>query len=230
MWERNYHHLSHTALSIPRTMSTEFFLHHQKEGWGGGRWGVGGIHHPVVHHFVLNNVRYALQSHMKNIKVWCAFTDVKYIRRLDAHTCNLPHDCIASRYNYITLHTLPMTLHTQKSCCSVCVFIISTYTDGTPPEPASWFCQWLSDTACDFRVSKTFLSGLHYAVFGLGDSLYGENYNTVGKGVFEWLEQLSAAAVFPLGLGDQNVAESKHGGKCPLRPSLLTCCVVCHHN
>lgn len=104
------------------------------------------------------------------------------------------------------------TLIRKKSTCSICVFIISTYTDGSPPEPASWFCQWLSDTACDFRVPKTFLSGLHYTVFGLGDSQYGENYNKVGKGVFDWLEQLSAAPVFPLGLGDQNVAESKNGG------------------
>eukprot|EP00731_Ephydatia_muelleri_P023224 Em0015g807a len=100
----------------------------------------------------------------------------------------------------------------SKSSCSICVFIISTYTDGSPPESANWFCQWLSDTACDFRVPKTFLSGLHYTVFGLGDSLYGENYNKVGKGVFEWLEQRSAIPVFPLGLGDQNVAESKNGG------------------
>ncbi|KAL5477800.1 hypothetical protein EMCRGX_G024646 [Ephydatia muelleri] len=104
------------------------------------------------------------------------------------------------------------TLTRQKSSCSICVFIISTYTDGSPPESANWFCQWLSDTACDFRVPKTFLSGLHYTVFGLGDSLYGENYNKVGKGVFEWLEQRSAIPVFPLGLGDQNVAESKNGG------------------
>ena len=31
--------------------------------------------------------------------------------------------------------------------------------------------------------------------------------------MFEWLEQRSAIPVFPLGLGDQNVAESKNGGQ-----------------
>eukprot|EP00731_Ephydatia_muelleri_P023218 Em0015g801a len=101
------------------------------------------------------------------------------------------------------------TLTRQKSSCSICVFIISTYTDGSPPESANWFCQWLSDTACDFRVPKTFLSGLHYTVFGLGDSLYGENYNKWGRAClsgsssgidedFEAWKKAFAAEVFPV--------------------------------
>ena len=61
----------------------------------------------------------------------------------------------------------------------VCVFIISTYTEGRPPEGAQWFCQWLEDTAGDFRVQKTLLSDLYYAVFGLGDSLYQDHFCTV---------------------------------------------------
>jgi len=62
---------------------------------------------------------------------------------------------------------------------TVCVFILSTYTDGTPPEAAAWFCQWLEETSTDFRVEKTLLQNLQYCVFGLGNSLYTDHYNTV---------------------------------------------------
>ncbi|XP_020628317.1 S-adenosyl-L-methionine-dependent tRNA 4-demethylwyosine synthase-like [Orbicella faveolata] len=93
-----------------------------------------------------------------------------------------------------------------------CVFIISTYVDGKPPESAEWFCKWLEEASNDFRVQKSLLSGLDYAVFGLGNSLYRERFNMVGKNVDKWLGLLSARQVFPFGLGDENVANSKHGG------------------
>ena len=62
---------------------------------------------------------------------------------------------------------------------SLSVFIVSTYTDGRPPEGGAWFCDWIVDAADDFRVQKTILQGLRYAVFGLGDSLYREDFNKV---------------------------------------------------
>jgi tRNA wybutosine-synthesizing protein 1 len=92
------------------------------------------------------------------------------------------------------------------------VFLLSTYTDGVPPESASWFCQWLREAKDDFRVHKSLLSGVHYAAFGLGNSLYGENYNKAVKDLVDGLEKLSATSVYPLGFGDQNVAQSVHGG------------------
>ena len=100
-------------------------------------------------------------------------------------------------------------------CCSgdtVNVFLISTYTDGTPPESAKWFCQWLAEAVDDFRVHKSLLSKLNFTVFALGNSLYKEHYNSVGKNLFDWLNRLSGTPVYPLGLGDQNVAESVNGG------------------
>lgn len=101
----------------------------------------------------------------------------------------------------------------QCSSRTICVFLVSTYTDGTPPESSAWFCQWLSDAVADFWVQKSMLAGLHFTVFGLGNSVYGENYNIVGKSLFEWLGKLSATVVYPLGLGDQNVPQSTHGGE-----------------
>ena len=59
------------------------------------------------------------------------------------------------------------------------MFIVSTYTDGQPPTGVSWFYQWLGDTVADFRVQKSMLSGMQYAVFGLGNSEYGDNFNMV---------------------------------------------------
>jgi tRNA wybutosine-synthesizing protein 1 len=95
----------------------------------------------------------------------------------------------------------------------ICVFLLSTYTDGGPPDSAAWFTRWLADTAADFRVHKSLLKGMHYAVFGLGNSLYTQHYNTAGRELYRHLQQLSAQPVHQLGLGDQNVAQSKYGGK-----------------
>ena len=100
-------------------------------------------------------------------------------------------------------------------CCgqTVCLFLLSTYTDGQPPDSAVWFTRWVADSASDFRVDKSLLSGVYYAVFALGNSLYTQHYNTVGRELYHHLHQLSARPVYPLGLGDQNVAQSKYGGK-----------------
>jgi tRNA wybutosine-synthesizing protein 1 len=92
----------------------------------------------------------------------------------------------------------------------ICVFIISTYTEGTPPDEAAWFYRWLSEIIFDFRVDKTYLSGLKYAVFGLGNSLYQDHFNKVARHVNTWLAACSATRICPLGEGDvdQNLEET----------------------
>lgn len=74
----------------------------------------------------------------------------------------------------------------QTTSKNICVFLIATYTDGKPTENAAWFCKWLEEAASDFRVGKTYLKGLRFVVFGLGNSLYSDHFNTVslfsGKG------------------------------------------------
>nr|XP_054108435.1 S-adenosyl-L-methionine-dependent tRNA 4-demethylwyosine synthase TYW1 isoform X7 [Callithrix jacchus] len=59
----------------------------------------------------------------------------------------------------------------------VCVFLVATYTDGRPTESAEWFCSWLEDASRDFRFGKTYLKGMRYAVFGLGNSAYASHFN-----------------------------------------------------
>ncbi|XP_035390138.1 S-adenosyl-L-methionine-dependent tRNA 4-demethylwyosine synthase TYW1 [Electrophorus electricus] len=93
----------------------------------------------------------------------------------------------------------------------ICVFLVATYTDGKPPESADWFCKWLEEASTDFRYGNTYLKGMRYAVFGLGNSVYAGHYNTVGKSVDKWLWMLGAARVTSRGEGDCDVAASRHG-------------------
>ncbi|XP_053130741.1 S-adenosyl-L-methionine-dependent tRNA 4-demethylwyosine synthase TYW1-like isoform X2 [Hemicordylus capensis] len=94
---------------------------------------------------------------------------------------------------------------------NICVFLAATYTGSKPTENAAWFCKWLEEVASDFRVGKTYLKGLRYAVFGLGNSLYADHYNTVGCNIDKWLWQLGAARILSCARGDGNVAKSRHG-------------------
>jgi len=98
-----------------------------------------------------------------------------------------------------------------KNDYDLMVVLISTYTDATPPESCSWFYTWLQDIAGDFRVNHTLLKPLKFSVFGLGNSLYGEDFNVIAKNIDSSLSQLSAERFVSLALGDENVAESKHG-------------------
>nr|XP_021138620.1 S-adenosyl-L-methionine-dependent tRNA 4-demethylwyosine synthase [Columba livia] len=90
-------------------------------------------------------------------------------------------------------------------------FLVATYTDGQPTESAAWFCKWLQEAAHDFRFGKTHLKGLRYAVFGLGNSVYVDHYNTVGRNIDRWLWMLGASRIMTRVEGDCNVAQSKHG-------------------
>ncbi|XP_068010528.1 S-adenosyl-L-methionine-dependent tRNA 4-demethylwyosine synthase TYW1-like isoform X2 [Melanerpes formicivorus] len=102
-------------------------------------------------------------------------------------------------------------LSEETSSRNICVFLVATYTDGQPTESAAWFCKWLEEAASDFRYGKTYLKGLSYAVFGLGNSVYVDHYNTVGRRVDRWLWMLGASRVLTRAEGDCNVAQSKHG-------------------
>eukprot|EP00118_Oscarella_pearsei_P021450 m.240698 g.240698 ORF g.240698 m.240698 type:complete len:668 (+) comp40196_c1_seq26:72-2075(+) len=94
----------------------------------------------------------------------------------------------------------------------LCIFVLATYTNGQPTDSAVWFCQWLEEAVKDFRVQKLMLKGMLYAVLGLGNSLYEDNFNKAGKNVDNWLSALSAKRVAALGLADENVAVSQNGG------------------
>ncbi|XP_074643104.1 S-adenosyl-L-methionine-dependent tRNA 4-demethylwyosine synthase TYW1-like [Tubulanus polymorphus] len=95
---------------------------------------------------------------------------------------------------------------------AVCVFILSTYVEGAPPEDIKWFYKWIMEAASDFRVQKSMLKEMRYTVVGLGNSLYSDHFCTPGKNVDKWLHQLSAVRLLPVGMMDENVSLSKNGG------------------
>ncbi|KAM9370444.1 S-adenosyl-L-methionine-dependent tRNA 4-demethylwyosine synthase TYW1-like [Phaethornis superciliosus] len=123
----------------------------------------------------------------------------------------------------VTSHALPVEvislgdydpddcLVEETTSRNICVFLVATYTAGQPTESAVWFCKWLEEAVNDFRFGKTYLKGLRYAVFGLGNSAYADHYNTVGRNIDRWLWMLSASRVLTRAEGDCNVAQSKHG-------------------
>eukprot|EP00928_Gymnodinium_smaydae_P063877 TRINITY_DN47355_c0_g1_i1.p1 TRINITY_DN47355_c0_g1~~TRINITY_DN47355_c0_g1_i1.p1 ORF type:complete len:700 (-),score=142.86 TRINITY_DN47355_c0_g1_i1:136-2235(-) len=55
----------------------------------------------------------------------------------------------------------------------VVIVLLSTQAEGSPPEKAAHFVQLLEDHLYDFRVSKTALAHLSFAVVGFGSSEYG---------------------------------------------------------
>ncbi|KAG8183067.1 hypothetical protein JTE90_010894 [Oedothorax gibbosus] len=95
-----------------------------------------------------------------------------------------------------------LTLQASKE--DPCIFIVSTFTDGQPPDSCKWFCTWLKDASCDFRLSSATLKGLKYAVLGLGNSVYGDNFNKVAIEVDEELRKLGATQILKLVKADED--------------------------
>eukprot|EP01137_Pigoraptor_chileana_P036559 Opistho-2@32385 len=95
---------------------------------------------------------------------------------------------------------------------SVCVIVSSTYTDGAASDGTKYFHDWLDDVAHDFRIARSHLAGIRYALFGLGNSLYGDNFCASTKRMEGWMREVGAVAVVETGYGDENVANSKNGG------------------
>ncbi|XP_057654372.1 NADPH--cytochrome P450 reductase [Diorhabda carinulata] len=79
---------------------------------------------------------------------------------------------------------------------SLAVFCLATYGEGDPTDNAMEFYEWLQNGDAD-------LTGLNYAVFGLGNKTY-EHYNKVAIYVDKRLEELGATRLYDLGLGDDD--------------------------
>ena len=84
----------------------------------------------------------------------------------------------------------------------VVIFILSTYTGGLGSADAEWFNNWLEDSRQDVRVGAEALSGLKYAVFGVGDSAYKDEFCQFGVKIDRLLFELGAKRLVKIGLGD----------------------------
>lgn len=82
------------------------------------------------------------------------------------------------------------------------VFVVATYTNGRPPENCVPFYDWLDAHSLDWRVDQGTFQNVQYAVFGIGHSIYGENFNAAAKQLDTIMQRLTAQKVLPVGLGD----------------------------
>eukprot|EP00116_Pleurobrachia_bachei_P002205 sb/3462467/ len=78
----------------------------------------------------------------------------------------------------------------------IAVFLMATYGEGEPTDNAIQLNEFM-------RNEETDLTGLNYAVFGLGNSTY-EYYNKMGKDTDELLEKRGGTRLSPLGMGDDD--------------------------
>nr|TKW28363.1 hypothetical protein SEVIR_3G313600v2 [Setaria viridis] len=77
------------------------------------------------------------------------------------------------------------------------VFVVSTMGQGDPPDSMKGFWRYLLQK----RVGAQLLQGLHYVMFGLGDSGY-QKYNFPAKKLDQRLLDLGAKRIMEKGLGD----------------------------
>lgn len=85
------------------------------------------------------------------------------------------------------------------------IFIFSRFLYSS----AAFFYTWLNESCIDFRVTSGFLSNIRYAVFGLGNSIYEENFNKIGKKIDELLQVGGAQRILQMGTGDDNSERQK---------------------
>lgn len=85
-----------------------------------------------------------------------------------------------------------------------CILLCSTWTGGTAPEGAAFFHRSLCDLSTDFRMPKNAFSRTHFAVFGLGSSLYPEaSFCRPARELHSAMAALGGKEMAPTGLGDE---------------------------
>ncbi|KAJ0087056.1 hypothetical protein Patl1_08378 [Pistacia atlantica] len=95
------------------------------------------------------------------------------------------------------------------------IFVVSTTGQGDTPDSMKVFWRFLLQKS----LKKQWLKGVHYAVFGLGDSGY-QKFNFVAKKLDNRLSDLGAMAVVERGLGDDQHPSGYEGALDPWMQSL----------
>jgi wyosine [tRNA(Phe)-imidazoG37] synthetase (radical SAM superfamily)/flavodoxin len=119
----------------------------------------------------------------------------------------------AARGGALRVDVLPMSEFDPEDLPKerVVVLMTSTYSEGSAPESARFFFDWLQEATVDFRVGEEFLASLRFAVFGCGDSLYDEHFNAAAKRLRAMMLRLKASELLPLGLADSSVSRDDLG-------------------
>ncbi|KAJ6738837.1 putative proteinDPH-DEPENDENT DIFLAVIN OXIDOREDUCTASE 1 [Salix koriyanagi] len=95
------------------------------------------------------------------------------------------------------------------------IFVVSTTGQGDTPDSMKLFWKYLLQR----NIAKNWLEGVHYAVFGLGDSGY-QKYNFVAKKLDRRISDLGATAIVERGLGDDQHPSGYEGALDPWMSSL----------
>lgn len=98
--------------------------------------------------------------------------------------------CVASLSDYDS----PTIANIDRD--ALVILILSTYGEGDPPDNAYDFADWLRT-----GLSDTSLSGLRFAMLGIGSSNY-KWYNQFSRTAFEYLCKADAVPIIELGLAD----------------------------
>jgi NADPH-ferrihemoprotein reductase len=77
---------------------------------------------------------------------------------------------------------------------------VATHYEGDPCDNYKQAYKWLNAARKD-KCNKELFKGVHFFVFGLGDSSY-EQFNAMGKFFNETFEELGATRVFKYGEGN----------------------------
>lgn len=101
----------------------------------------------------------------------------------------------------LTTFSFDALLEVQPGRKDVVVILLSTHTDGVPPESCAHFCTLLDDHVHDFRVDKTAFSHLSFAVLGFGSTDYQQagHYCTAAQKVDAGFAALAARRLLPFG-------------------------------
>ncbi|VDP35149.1 unnamed protein product [Schistosoma margrebowiei] len=112
---------------------------------------------------------------------------------------SISSDCKPQRSNHedllavINRSDILVNLSMLDTC--VALFVVATYGDGEPTDSAQHFMD-------DLKNSYQKLDNLHFAVFGLGNSMY-TYFNAVGKSIDRLLTKHGGKRLQPLTLGDE---------------------------
>lgn len=114
--------------------------------------------------------------------------------------------------NLLSLHQYDPNLLPQEEAV---VFVVSTTGQGDTPDSMKVFWRFLLQRS----LSQHWLKGVHYTVFGLGDSGY-QKYNFVAKKLDKRLKDLGGTTILERGLGDDQHPSGYEGALDPWMSSL----------
>jgi len=95
------------------------------------------------------------------------------------------------------------------------IIVTSTYGNGDLPATAAPFAEKL-------EVNKPDLTGVNFAIFGLGDMVFAETYNNGSKQVMDLMLGLGATMVGERGLYDASTADLPEDTAIPWAEGILT--------